>query len=156
MSINEHEASFGEWVDSQRNEARAASQAGDAKTQTDPTPRSLEELRVKVAELHTGKKFYHDGLNWYQVFEGDNCPQPFARHEIGIGFLVNVIPLDYPRDLNACAEFRRSLNKKQRVRYAMLLWQYNENQEGTVQWRLLDASATAHCLAFIAVTEGMK
>lgn len=60
-----------------------------------------------------------------------------------------------PMTLDACAELRASLTPEQQVKYAMYFWE--EFGDGVsvnaYAWRIANASAEQHCLAYLAATE---
>lgn len=139
------------------NETPVASQAVTTQGQTDPT-RSLEELRVKVAELAGCKRYKRpfDG----RVFLCKENPQSWWEVSTEQIDVINSDVPDYPRDLNAALELAGILNKKG-------WWCKMENLMAN-RWRCsfhcyvaeheaTDANlATAICRAFVAVMEGRK
>lgn len=110
-------------------------------------PPDFNELRVRVAELRGWTHIEVSGP--YNVLCG--C------HPILGG--PKELP-DFPRDLNACAEFRQSLSKEQKEIYMLHLYRKVTGHEhppwpisAWMAFWLTDAKATDHCYAFIATME---
>jgi hypothetical protein len=86
-----------------------------------------QQLRIKVAEL-CGLRVGSTG---------------FDQHS-------RQIP-DYPNDLNACAEFKKTMTPDQRYRYCNIL--SNECGTGATDYHIF-ATAEQRCLAFVATMKG--
>lgn len=105
------------------------------------------ELRVKVAELCD-----LTNLMW---FSGE------LHHDPG-GMNAAVVH-DYPNDLDACAELRQRIKGRERFAYLEHLTRivgfdknitFGTDDFGQFCWAITNATATDHCLAFVATMEG--
>jgi len=103
------------------------------------------ELRVKVAELRGWENIGPDGRHMPQFIYGNRK-----------GTVVRERIPDYCNDLNACAEFRKSLTRKQHGVYGNILWDMLHPKRDHVYapyWFLIDATAQDHCRAFVKTME---
>lgn len=127
---------------------------------------SDDELRVKVAELCgwgiTENLGSSGGVLARQPNGQTLWDQAYLnKHQA----LVNEAP-NFPGDLNAMAEARKTLNQSERDIYSKILHftiphSYIAPQyEGEIQWdeyyEIVDADARSHAIAFIATKEGVR
>lgn len=77
-----------------------------------------EKIRILIARGVTGfEHCYKDGC-FYRVFPfSGECPQPFNHVDGRLGWLVRVKIPNYCADLNACADFERTLNSTELTLY---------------------------------------
>lgn len=110
--------------------------------QSTPTESSLQELRVRVAELC--------GWTGVQVYNG---------HVYGSRGLAVQMPIrNYCNDLNACAEFEKTLTIEQRRYYVHHLMRLNGNLPSNHVYPeeiydIITATAEQRAIAFVATME---
>lgn len=104
-------------------------------------------LRVKVGEL----------LGWTPAkstgFVVHGWKSPDGKQFCTLGQLPN-----WPKDLNACAEFEKGLTENQRYDYIALVLgkSWGDVWTSADAFNLCHATAEQRCRAFIAVMEGTK
>lgn len=114
---------------------------------TELTDEQKQELRVKIAEIHTGIRYVYRGT-WYMIGDdGDRTP-----------FSV-VPPKDYLNDLNAMREAENLLTDDQHKVFRQRLWALTNLESpkwGDDDWNRAYASATAtqRARAFLMTMEG--
>lgn len=128
------------------SEELAAELAGRGiKIEDDFANPDLNALRVRVAKLCG---YTQDGKGFWFA--------PGKAHDWRISLIGDIVP-DFPRDLNACAEFEKTLTREQGVRYRLKL---AFNSDGprksflTVEAALCHATAEQRCRAFVAIMKG--
>lgn len=119
------------------------------------------ELRVKVAGIVGKLQCYQrddmviiERKNWgwadHLGFEPVNWEQAHLCRDLGS------VP-DYPNDLNACAEFEKTLSWEQGVRYRIALAFNSDGRNAvfpSVEAALCHATAEQRCRAFVTTLEG--
>jgi hypothetical protein len=107
---------------------------------------SDEEIRIAVAKL-CGWEPCNDRLINYEWAPG-HISQVAAEWKNGERSAMT-LP-DYQRDLNACAEFRKTLTLEEREDYVWELMKRIHSRSST-HWDCADATARDHCEAFLRV-----
>lgn len=104
-----------------------------------------EEIWIKVAEACGWVKQHHtvSGRSVWRK-NGEFATGGWADH------WFQELP-NYPADLNACAEFEKTLTDEEHLRYRVRLWNVviTEGDETTWDRQFISATARQRCLAFL-------
>ena len=103
-----------------------------------------EEIRIKAAEAM--------GWKWNTSTDigGKAFPECWIHDDHGFAWHIVDLP-NYPADLNACAEFEKSLTEEEHLRYRVRLWNVviTEGDETTWDRQFISATARQRCIAFL-------
>ena len=118
-----------------------------------------DEQRAKVHMLaNPGNWMFRKDAGWsVGYWHQDNDPHgACVSTSIEVGPGARIWPgTDYLNDLNACAEFERTLDEDKRFKYEVRLHAINtEHGLGISVWETVHASAAQRCEAFVLTMEG--
>lgn len=125
----------------------------------------MNELRVKVAEAAGWTRIH------YKTAKADGWLAPGEQPKYPMDAVTGVFPKprderdscpldgmgmpDYPNSLDACAELRAGLTKKEQRAYGVALWKVAVFDDATKTeadflWVFANATASDHCRAYLA------
>lgn len=105
-----------------------------------------EEIRIQVAEA----------MGWHEEKEPVGSANASAWWHNNDRYPSYLMPVpNYPADLNACAEFEKSLTEEEHLRYRVRLWNVviTEGDETTWDRQFISATARQRCLAYLKTKE---